>query len=221
MKKDYIRLIVSDIHLGSFNSKEEELLELLKSKKFDELILAGDVIDFIKIPTFTKNTYKIFNYIISNNIKIIYIIGNHDNSFENFNHKILGNITFKQFYDFNYEGRTYHIEHGHRLDKGLVSFHFFIKIVSIFQDFFERNFGIELSKWMKILTTSKKRVKRIWDFLHRSKHDVFIMGHTHYPEALVWIDENEKIKTYINTGDWVEHSTYVELKDGVARLKKW
>ena len=98
---------------------------------------------------------------------------------------------------------------------------YFIKIISIFQDFIERKFGIELSKYMKLLTTSKKRVKRIWDFLHKSEHDVFIIGHTHYPEALVWIDEDEQIKTYINTGDWVEHSTYVEIKDGLTRLKKW
>jgi UDP-2,3-diacylglucosamine pyrophosphatase LpxH len=221
MKKDYIRLIISDLHLGSHNSKEKEILELLKNKEFDELILAGDVIDFIKIPTFTKITHSIFNYIISNNIKVIYIIGNHDNSFDSFDDKLLGNVHFMESYNFNYSGRSYHIEHGHKLDSGIVGMHFLIKFVSIIQDFFERKFNIELSRFIKLFTTSKKRVKRIWNFLHKSKCDVFIVGHTHFPEALVWIDENQNIKTYINTGDWVEHSTYVEIKDGLARLKKW
>ena len=26
--------------------------------------------------------------------------------------------------------------------------------------------------------------------------DVFIMGHTPIPEVVIWVDENEKIKTY-------------------------
>ena len=47
------------------------------------------------------------------------------------------------------------------------------------------------------------------------------MGHTHIPEAVIWIDENENIRTYANTGDWVEHTTYIILKDGNLRLKKY
>lgn len=221
MKKDYVRLIVSDLHFGSHNSKEKKFFEFIKRKEFDELILAGDIIDFIKIPSFTEDTYNILNYIIRNDKKIIYIIGNHDNSFDNFDNKILGNIEFKAEYNFNYDGRTFHIEHGHRLDKGIVGWNYLIKFISIVQDFFERKFNLELSKYLKYLTTSKKRVMRVWDFLHKSKYDVFIIGHTHYPEALIWVDEDENIKTYINTGDWVEHSTYVEIKNGQTHLKKY
>ena len=51
--------------------------------------------------------------------------------------------------------------------------------------------------------------------------DVFIMGHTHMPEVVIWVNEHEKIKTYVNTGDWVEHSTYVLIKDGQLRLKNY
>ena len=47
------------------------------------------------------------------------------------------------------------------------------------------------------------------------------MGHTHNPEALIWIDEDQRIKTYINAGDWVTHQTYVTVSDGIARLKKF
>ena len=50
---------------------------------------------------------------------------------------------------------------------------------------------------------------------------VFIMGHTHIPEAVIWVDEDQNIKTYINAGDWVTHQTYVTVNDGVARLKKF
>ena len=60
---DYIRLIVSDLHLGSANSREGALHELLSNIEFDELILAGDIIDFIKIPTFTVKTANLFNHL--------------------------------------------------------------------------------------------------------------------------------------------------------------
>ena len=49
--------------------------------------------------------------------------------------------------------------------------------------------------------------------------DVLIVGHTYVPEVLIWIDEEEEIKTYVNTGDWVSHATYVEIEDGVVRLR--
>jgi UDP-2,3-diacylglucosamine pyrophosphatase LpxH len=47
------------------------------------------------------------------------------------------------------------------------------------------------------------------------------MGHNHTPEVLIWVNEMEKIKTYVNTGDWVEHQTYVTIENGVVRLRNW
>ena len=51
--------------------------------------------------------------------------------------------------------------------------------------------------------------------------DVLIVGLTHVPEVLIWIDEEEEIKTYVNTGDWVSHATYVEIEDGVVTLRNF
>ena len=45
------------------------------------------------------------------------------------------------------------------------------------------------------------------------------MGHTHNPEVLIWVDKDENIKTYVNTGDWIEHHTYVIIKGGQVRLR--
>ena len=50
---------------------------------------------------------------------------------------------------------------------------------------------------------------------------MFIMGHTHNPEVLIWVDKNEKIKTYVNTGDWIDNCTYVLIKDAQVRLRKF
>ena len=51
--------------------------------------------------------------------------------------------------------------------------------------------------------------------------DVFIMGHLHVPEAVIWVNKDGIIKTYINIGDWVESKTYVTVINGEARLRKY
>ena len=47
------------------------------------------------------------------------------------------------------------------------------------------------------------------------------MGHNHEPEVLIWVNEKQEIKTYVNSGDWTEHTTYVTVIDGVTRLKSY
>ena len=97
-----------------------------------------------------------------------------------------------------------------------------MKIISVFQDFLERYFNIDVSTWFNNLKINKRKIKRLWDIIDLNNDvDVLIVGHTHIPEAVIWIDENEKIKTYVNTGDWVSHATYVEINDGVVRLRNF
>ena len=222
MKKDYVRLIISDLHLGSYNSKEETLCQMLNEVEFDELILAGDIIDFIKVPTFTKKTIKFIEMLRAKGKPIIYIIGNHDINLTEFDKENIGNIRFADKYQFEYTNRTYRVMHGHQFDTGIVTWRFSMKIVSIFQDMLERWLKLDMASWIVKQKLKKRKLRRIWDILKWNKEaDVFIMGHTHIPEAVIWIDEDEKIKTYVNTGDWIEHQTYALIKDGQIRLKKY
>ena len=86
----------------------------------------------------------------------------------------------------------------------------------------EKIFNINLSAWYSKLKFNRRKVKRLWDIMDLNNDvDVLIMGHTHIPEVLIWIDEEESIKTYVNTGDWVSHATYVEINDGVIRLRNF
>ena len=219
---DYVRLIISDLHLGSVILKESKLLQLVEQVEFDELILAGDIIDFIKVPTFTENTTKIFDSIKKSGKKIIYIIGNHDENLMPFVGKNMFGVEFKEEYEFAYADKKYRIVHGHQFDKGAVNWHFFMRFLSIIQDWAERRFKWNLATWYVNWRMRKRKLRSIWDILKWNEEaDVFIMGHTHVPEVVIWVDENEKIKTYVNCGDWVEHCTYVIIKDGQLRLKKF
>ena len=222
MKKDYVRLVISDVHLGSYYSKEDKLLSFLQTVEFDELVLAGDIIDFIKIPQFTETTIKIFDYIAKLDKKIVYVVGNHDIAFEKFIGKQFAHIEFMSKYEFEYGDRTYRIQHGDQYETGLVHYRFTMNVISIFHDMLERFFKKNLAALLVKMFVKKKKIKRIWNIIKWNDDvDVFIMGHTHIPEVVIWVDPNENIRTYANTGDWVEHSTYIILKDNKLRLKKY
>tara|TARA_R110000737_G_scaffold131098_1_gene162958 strand:- start:3824 stop:4495 length:672 start_codon:yes stop_codon:yes gene_type:complete len=215
------RLIVSDTHIGSRFCKKDDLLALLKEKKYDQLILNGDIIEFLKVPTFTPIVVELMKNIESQK-EIIYIIGNHDISLSGFIGKTYKNVKFMKEYCFIEGNRTFRIEHGDKYDSGIVHYRTLMKIISVFQDALELLLNLNLSSWYANLKFNKRKIKRLWDIMELNNDvDVLIVGHTHIPEVLIWIDEEEEIKTYVNTGDWIDHATYVEIDDGVIRLRNF
>ena len=220
--QDYVRLIVSDTHLGSDYSKEDQLLSLLSTIDYDELVLAGDIVEFLRNPEFTKTSMRLINLIQDFKGPVKYIVGNHDDAFESFVGDYIGNIEFMTEYNFNYTGRRFRIQHGDQYDTGIVKQRYTIQLISVIQNIIERYFKVNLSKWWTSKQIKKRKLKRIWDIVQwNDDADVFIMGHTHNPEVLIWLNKDENLKTYINCGDWVDNCTYVIIKNGQVRLRKW
>ena len=218
------RVVISDLHIGSTHCREEELVHFIETLECDELILAGDIIDFIKVPSFTSKTAQLLTY-LSRFQSVIYIIGNHDHSLASFIDRTLGNIQFHSRYEFMDGNRKFRIEHGDQYDTSFWHQYtegFLIKLISVFQDWIERTWDVDLATWWANRKIKKRKLIRIWDIINLNNDvDVFIMGHSHTPEAVIWVDEDENIKTYINSGDWVAHTTYVSIENGVTRLKKF
>ena len=221
--EDYVRLIISDAHLGSAYSKDKELLDFLKQVECDEIILAGDIIEFLRKPQFTTEAREIMNLLINKQVRLIYIVGNHDDAFEKFVGGKIADVVFVDQYDFEYAGRKYRVEHGDKYDSsGILKWQYAMQFVSFVQDLVERFMQIDLTTWYSRRKLKTRKLRRIGDIVKwNDDADVFIMGHTHSPEVLIWVDKNEQIKTYINCGDWVENCTYVIVKDGQVRLRKW
>ena len=168
MSSDYIRLIISDIHMGSLHSKESKLKAFLNSVQFDEIILAGDIIDFIKIPRFTENTADLFQMIADMNHhgkRIIYIVGNHDIAFNKFIGKTIAGIEFVEEYEFEYCDRKYRIEHGDKYETCIVHWRFTMNLISIFHDVLERIFKWNLAAWYVKYQQRKRKLRRIWDIM--------------------------------------------------------
>jgi|TARA_Y100000310_G_scaffold259644_1_gene268362 UDP-2,3-diacylglucosamine pyrophosphatase LpxH len=215
------RIIISDTHIGSSFYRSDELLHFLHSQEFDQLILAGDIIDFIKVPTFTQNCAEILVE-IAHRSNVIYIVGNHDESLEQWVGTMQLGIKFVKKYEFEEEGRTFRIEHGDRFFTGFLSATTFIKVLSVFQDLLERWLGVDLTSWWVNRQIKKHKLRSISKILSVNEDvDVFIMGHTHIPEVVIWVQPDQTIKTYVNSGDWVTHMTYVEITDGRVRLREY
>jgi len=215
------RIVISDTHIGSKFYRANELLEFLSTTEFDQLILAGDIIDFIKIPTFTERCAEILKT-ISGKKEVIYIVGNHDASLDGLVGTIFSNVTFCRKYEFEAGGRTFRIEHGDRFETGFFHTATIVKIISVAQDMLERWLGIDLTTWLTGRLLKSHKLRAVTSIMKDNDDvDVFIMGHTHIPEVLIWIHADQSVKTYVNTGDWVSHQTYVSIDDGKVRLKEY
>jgi len=215
------RIIISDTHIGSKFYKSEKLLKFLQSESYDQIILAGDIIDFIKIPVFTERCMNILQS-IDRTKDVVYVVGNHDESFVGLVGKEILDVKFVKRYEFEAGGRRFRVEHGDEYDRGALHNRIFVKILSVIQSILEFTFNFDLTTWWTEKQIRKHKLRSVIHVLrHHPDIDVFIMGHTHIPEAIIWIDEDQHIKTYINAGDWVTHQTYVTVTDGVARLRKF
>jgi UDP-2,3-diacylglucosamine pyrophosphatase LpxH len=213
------RIVISDIHIGSPKYNYKELVNFLNTAEYDQLILAGDIIDFIKVPAFSYRFAEILNAIDFSK-DIIYVVGNHDISFEGMVGAKVGAISFVDKYDFEESGRKFRVIHGHQFEKGMVNLKFFMKLLSIIYDYLERRFDWDLTGWYVGYKIKKRKLRRIWDILKWNDDvDVIIMGHCHHPEAVIWVDKNQEIKTYVNCGDWVDNQSWVSISSGVVRLK--
>jgi UDP-2,3-diacylglucosamine pyrophosphatase LpxH len=214
------RIVISDVHIGSKYYKSDVLIQFLREVEYDELILAGDIIDFQKVPEFSIRAEEIYNSLDFSK-RIIYIPGNHDASLKGFNGQKVFGFEFMESYEFEEAGRNFRIEHGDRYDGKLYNSELFMKIVSIFHEALEHYLDTNITKWWTDLQIKRRKLRRIWDILQWNEDvDVFIMGHLHNPEFVIW-GNGGKMLTYVNSGDWVSHSTYVSIVDGVVRLKTY
>lgn len=216
------RVILSDIHIGSKYYKAKELIAFLKEAKYDQLILAGDIIDFVKVPLFSDRAIEIVEAIDFSK-EIIYIVGNHDTPLKGFVGRKAFGMKFVDKYEFAEGGRKFRIEHGDSFDKTAgVSNNVFLAFLSVSQNVIEHWFNINLTDWLTIYKKKRRKMRNIWDILTRNTDvDVFICGHFHAPESIIWIDEKQRVISYMNSGDWVSHSTFIYIEDGKARLQSY
>ncbi len=239
MKKRKIDLVViSDVHLGTYECHADELIAYLNSIQPNKLILNGDIIDAWQ---FSKNYFppshmKVFRKIIgmaSRGTEVFYITGNHDEVLRKFSDTSMGNLHISDKLVLNLDGKKAWFFHGDVFDVSIQNAKWLAKLggygygllilINRFVNWVLIKMGRErysLSK--KIKNSVKSALKYVRDFEKtgvdiaiENDCDYVICGHIHQPKKEIHITKKGKC-TYLNSGDWVENLTALEYS-----FKRW
>jgi UDP-2,3-diacylglucosamine pyrophosphatase LpxH len=230
--------VISDVHLGTYGCHAKQVLQYLKSIQPKILVLNGDIIDIWQFSKsyWPKSHMKVVKYImklISNDVQIYYLPGNHDEMLRRFNGFSLGSfkITNKIVLDLD-NGKKAWIFHGDVFDITMQHSKWLAKLgahgydtlilINRFVNFISERVlhkgKISLSKRIKNgVKTAVKFVNHFEDTAADigiyNQYDYVVCGHIHKPEMRKIANQNGSI-IYLNSGDWIENLTALEYTNG-------
>ena len=235
----------SDNHLGAPNYSDSLIREKLfiswldKIKKDAQVIfLLGDLFDFWfeyykSVPKgFTRVLGKLAE-LSDSGIKIYFFVGNHDYWTRDYFQKEIGMEVLKKPTEFKINNKVFFIGHGDGLGPGDFKYKFLKRIFRnpLFIFLFRINypwFGIPLGNFFsrknKILSGNNikfisKENEILYHFckkkLNVKHYDFFVFGHRHLPLKI----ELGNNSYYFNTGDWINHYSFLHFKDDSLELK--
>lgn len=235
-------VFLSDVHLGFKGCSAELLLDFLHSVDMDTLFLVGDIIDVWSMkkamfwPQSHNNVLRTILGKAKRGTKVIFVPGNHDDVFRDFDGAVFGNLEIhSEYIHVGADGRRMLVLHGDEFDSVVKCSPWLAKLGSNLYDvllavnpyinYWRRKFDLphwSLSAYLK--RKAKKAVQYIGSFeesvaeaARRRGVGTVICGHIHHAEMRVIGGVH-----YCNDGDWVESCTsLVEDMNGVLRLIDW
>ena len=237
MRREVDMVVISDVHLGTYGSRAEELVKYLRSIKPKTLVLNGDIIDIWQFnkryfPGSHMQVIREITSFLSQGTMVYYVTGNHDEMLRKFtgfkiaNFEIVNKIVLTLP-----TGRAW-IFHGDVFDTTMRHSKWLAKLggkgydllimINTLMNWVSEKFGkgrISLSK--KIKNSVKGVVSFVSNFEITAAElaiangfDYVVCGHIHQPEIKeIKNKDGEKVQ-YLNSGDWVENSTSLEYNEG-------
>jgi UDP-2,3-diacylglucosamine pyrophosphatase LpxH len=231
---------MSDIHLGTPESKADEVVSFLKHLRCEKLVLNGDIIDgwALRRGSRWQNRHSrvirtVLKIMEKENTEVIYLRGNHDDILERFLPLTFGAIRIvKEHIHTALNGKKYLVIHGDGFDS-VATNHRWLAMLGAFGYDSLLAFNRVYNKWrafrgkeyFSISKAIKGKVKSAVSFVdryeeqlqklaHQRECDGIICGHIHTPADKIIGDVH-----YLNSGDWVESLTaIVEHHDGRLEL---
>jgi UDP-2,3-diacylglucosamine pyrophosphatase LpxH len=241
-EKKHLRVrtvFISDVHLGTPDSKIAEVNHFLRSVRCEKLVLNGDIIDgwqLVRRTRWTKADTRFIRIVLKKlekqDTRVVYLRGNHDDVLAKFLPLDFGHLTIEDTHVHEGPAGRYLVLHGDVFDTITKNFVFLAHLgdwgyrallgMNRVVNAYRRWRGLEywsLSKAIKARV--KSAVNHISSFetelvrLARDQGCVgIICGHIHTPA-----DKHIEGVHYLNSGDWVESlSAIVEHYDGRFEL---
>lgn len=233
---------ISDVHLGFRGCRADFLLNFLRNTETEYLYLVGDIIDVWSMkksmfwPQEHNNVIRTILGKAKHGTKVIYVPGNHDEVFREYDGMEFGNLAIKnKAIHETVDGKRLLILHGDEFDSVVKcskllaiigsSAYDFLLWANRYVNYFRRIMGFpywSLAKYLK--RKVKNAVNYISNFEQAIAHtaakeqvDGVVCGHIHHAEATHYGDV-----LYCNTGDWVESCTALtEGFDGQLHILHW
>jgi UDP-2,3-diacylglucosamine pyrophosphatase LpxH len=234
----YQAIIVSDLHLGTKDSRAKDFIKFLEEHQTDLLILNGDIVDGWALNRGSKWKKSHTNVIskllkLSNKTKIIWIRGNHDEFLTEFIGSHFGNIEIREDYkiemtrwvkDDIFVRYNYYIFHGDVIDVFITKYKWIAKLGSIGYDL-----ALWLNRWynryrawrglpyQSISKDIKAGVKAATNYINDFEVAAIKMAKKNGCEGAICghIHQPANFKLpeghYLNSGDWVENRTAIVL----------
>jgi len=241
MKKEHYRsVILSDVHLGTRDSRAHEAVEFLKSCRCDKLILNGDIVDGWAIrnggkwkASHTRFVRAVLKKMEKEGTEVIYLRGNHDDILERFLPIAFGKLTIEHEYILATDWGNYLIIHGDGFDSITTNHRFIASIGAIGYAFllrinrlYNRWRSLRGKPYYSVSKDIKAGVKSAVSFIDHYEERLqryvckrncvgIICGHIHTAADKILEDGTH----YLNSGDWVESLTaIVEKQSGEFEL---
>lgn len=241
----YKTICISDLHLGTKDSKADLLNNFLKHNTAENLFLIGDIIDGWKIQQnkwrWNQSHSNVIRRILGmgkHGVNVTYVTGNHDEFLRPFVQETfkMGNIHIVNHAEYrSIDGLLFLITHGDMFD-GITRMAKWINLLGDKAYDFVLWINTGFNRWRhkmgfgywSLSQYLKHKVKKAIDFIFKFEqtittycrkrgYDGVICGHIHNPEIKV-IDGI----IYMNDGDWVETcSALVEHYDGRWEIIYW
>lgn len=231
-KREVDIVVISDVHLGTFGSKAEELLTYLNSINPKKVILNGDFIDVWQFSKwyFPKSHIKIIRRILkylTDDIPVYYLTGNHDDMLRTFTDFKIGSFHLLNKLVINIDGKQAWFFHGDFLDTitrhskwlaklGTIGYHTLIIVNWIFNWILSKlgrqkiSFSQRIKASVKGATNNASKFEQNMAKIAIEKgYSVVVCGHSHHAE-IKEISIHDSNITYLNSGDWVESLTALE-----------
>ena len=232
----YKVIIVSDLHLGTKDSKSKDFIEFIDNHPTELLILNGDIVDGWALnrgskwkKQHTKTISKLLK--LSNKTRIVWVRGNHDEFLAEFIGSHFGTIQIVEDYKIDlyqnitgdtWEKTSYFIFHGDIIDVFITKYKWLSKLGSI---------GYDLALWLNrvynrwrvwrglpyqsISQKIKQGVKAATSYINDFETTAIKIANKNGCHGVICghIHQPANIRTkdghYLNSGDWVENRTAI------------
>ncbi|MGA2080374.1 MAG: UDP-2,3-diacylglucosamine diphosphatase [Holophaga sp.] len=235
-------LFISDVHLGTWGCKAENLVDFLRHHTADTIYLVGDIVDGWRLrskwhwPQSHNDLVQKLLRLARKGRRIIYIPGNHDEVFRSYLGLSFGGITLRgHAVHRTADGRNLLVLHGDEFDAVVLYSKWIARLGAVLYDllvlanhgfnFVRRKLGFgywSLSAFVKhkvknIVSLVSRFEEALLREVRRRGADGVVCGHIHKADLRMAGD-----LLYANTGDWIESCTALaERYDGSLELIAW